>query len=502
MGSALLAYCNSSEHRSVCGTPTGQCSELPWLLQEPQFRSGEMVKLYVLAIILGSFFPSHGTDVGPDILMRVNEKAAELICLSQRSVFQNILAAIQIPNFTSGSVLGISLLNIVGIQIKKVDISQLSVDFVPETKSEFTLEADLSIEAKVLLTTLKLKMAVQIGAEVAISKGAKGSPVGTVTACTSVLGQLQLVSPGVLSISLDLLQNHLHRIFNEQLCLKITLVFDLLDVKLEAFSALTAFGPVSQIQYTLTRVPETTTEVVDFGLNVIFYISGEKLDLDLAPISISLPAPSSSSSPLLSLALSENVFVLLYTAIQESGLLNFEITGQTIGVEIELTTAALSVAIPEINELYPDSLAVILKIVVSRSPVFTLEADKLTLHLIPSVDIIVKPPNEDAKSLMVLDFDVLLRVTLQVVHGKLWSSAVLIGDLSFSLQTSAMGSIDVSELQSLIGNTLMDAYLLHLNEALSVELTLPTLLNMDLNEPTIAINPGFVLLSFVLQLPL
>nr|XP_033787861.1 BPI fold-containing family B member 4-like isoform X1 [Geotrypetes seraphini] len=458
-----------------------------------------MVKLYVLALLLGSFSPSYGTDVGPDILMRMNEKAAEFMCLSQRGLIENSLAAISIPNFSSGSNLSVNVLNIVKIQTKNVVIVQISVDFIPQTKGKFTFGADLTLEAITSLTTLELKITAQIMAEVETSKSAKGSPFGTVTACMPVLGPLQLLSPGALSISLDLVENHLHSIFSGQLCSTISQFFDKMDGMLESFSAPTAFGSMAQIQYALTRAPELTIENALLSLNITISIFGKIMDLHLDPVSISLPAPSSSASPSLELALTENVFVELYAALQKLEHLDFEITGQTIGDMNRLTTATLSVAIPQINELYPVSAAIILKNVVASPPVVTLEADKLTMLLNSSIDIIVKPLNVDAKSLLVLKVDIPLSITLKVVHGKLFSTANLIRDFSLRVQTSAVGAVDVSALQSLVGNTLKYAYLQLLNEALGVGLTLPNLLNVDLTDPTITIYQGFVLLCFVLQ---
>nr|XP_033787862.1 BPI fold-containing family B member 4-like isoform X2 [Geotrypetes seraphini] len=349
------------------------------------------------------------------------------------------------------------------------------------------------------LTTLELKITAQIMAEVETSKSAKGSPFGTVTACMPVLGPLQLLSPGALSISLDLVENHLHSIFSGQLCSTISQFFDKMDGMLESFSAPTAFGSMAQIQYALTRAPELTIENALLSLNITISIFGKIMDLHLDPVSISLPAPSSSASPSLELALTENVFVELYAALQKLEHLDFEITGQTIGDMNRLTTATLSVAIPQINELYPVSAAIILKNVVASPPVVTLEADKLTMLLNSSIDIIVKPLNVDAKSLLVLKVDIPLSITLKVVHGKLFSTANLIRDFSLRVQTSAVGAVDVSALQSLVGNTLKYAYLQLLNEALGVGLTLPNLLNVDLTDPTITIYQGFVLLCFVLQ---
>ncbi|XP_029444012.1 BPI fold-containing family B member 2-like [Rhinatrema bivittatum] len=466
--------------------------------REAPFRSGEMFQICAMAIVLGLFAPSQGMEVGPDILMRLNQQAADFVGQTQRGLFRDVLATIPIPNFSSGGVLGVNL-NILSIQIKTVDVVQLSVELVPETKGRLTFEADLYLEAKNLLTVLELKLQAQIVAEVDVSRGSEGCPVATIIACSSVLGEMQVVSLGILSAPLDLLQEHLHGVFSDQLCLKMSAAFDLMNTHLEDFSALSIFGAVSQIQYTLTGVPAVTSEIIDFSLNVQFYLSSGILDLGLAPVSFSLPAPTNSSGPLLSLALTENVFILLYTTIQEWGQLDIEITGQMLGDESKLTTATLSTAIPKINELYPVPLPVILEIVVARAPVVTLEANNLTLHLMPSVDVRVKLPAGDTQSLLTLDAHVFLSVALQIVHGKLSSSAVLIGDVSLSLLTSSIDSVNVSQLQSLIGDALINVYLQRVNAALSVGLTLPTLLSLDLDQPIVAINPGFALLSFALQ---
>ncbi|XP_030069328.1 BPI fold-containing family B member 2 [Microcaecilia unicolor] len=311
-----------------------------------------MYKILWLAIFGGLVGPSIGTQLGSDILMRMNKQAMELVCQSQKGLLQDVMKAIEIPDFSSGGILSISSLNITKLKIDTVDILNLSVELKPESKIQLAIDASLHLKAKILHDDLELKQKVAISADVDFSKVNNGCPALSTSACKTVLGKLQLILSGVNSISLKLLQKHVHDILHGQLCLQVSNIFGLLNVQLGAFSALTMFSPKTQLQYILSDTPVVTNEFIDFNVNIVFSFLGKVLNFasGLAPLDVPFPAQIISSVPTLNLILSETVFKFLYTTLQKSGVLNCEIIGRKVHNVNRLTTAALNTITPEINK--------------------------------------------------------------------------------------------------------------------------------------------------------
>ncbi|XP_067410639.1 BPI fold-containing family B member 2 [Emydura macquarii macquarii] len=328
------------------------------------------------------------------------EEICSPVCQTGRTPLQQAIRIIDVPDFTGRKGLFRSALNISG-------------SLVPV---ELTVGSSIQLDIRVL-------------------RSAKGFLELSISACKSVLSDVQ-ITLGILNMPNNFLmhlRNHLCAILVDKLCVSVSSVVLTLNGKLRTLVGHKAINPVSQLQYSMIDPPVITKDYIDLDLN------------------------NSTTD--------------------------------------DFTTSLLGSAIPTLTHLFPKSVPVGMKVVVRKVPVVTLDEGRAILRLSLFVWLVAPVPACGLKPLFALDVDVSLALRLAVMKVNLQASVSLIGEVGLALAFSSVGPVDVSHVKYLIVPVFEKIFLDHLNATLSVGLTLPTLNNLEYVEPSVKIHKGYAVVN-------
>ncbi|XP_042318323.1 BPI fold-containing family B member 2 [Sceloporus undulatus] len=456
---------------------------IPLRLRKVSIPIPRMFKLFTLSILLCLLVPSRGTT--PGTVVRINQEALEYVCQQGKPSLLRGLEVIKIPGFSRGQIFG-SLLNIVG-----------------------------------LIAPLELKLGSSINLDVRVLRSSGGFPILSITACKSLLGDVQIILGGnnLLGI-LKPIQDHIRAVLVDkaeaqvarvlegsglsqetqlvllmQMCLSVSNVVLGLNAKLGTLVGVNRINPMSQLQFSMLDSPEITSDYIDLDLNAAFALMGKPLDVSsghLPPFSLPPPRMNSRDS-MVNLGISEHLLTNLFGILKQSGALNYNIQDPLNAKGYRLTTSMLESAIPSIRQRYPQELAIGLNVVLSKFPIISFHEGAALLRLRLSVQVIVDTagPSSLSQNLCALGVDLSFGLKLDVTVTSLKVSAALRGEVGLEVESSSMKIEQISHLRKVIVPVLEKAFQLHLNAALSVGISLPKLSNVQYVDPQIEIHEGY-----------
>nr|XP_028591630.1 BPI fold-containing family B member 2 [Podarcis muralis] len=488
----------SFAHRSKGGSRSGPASvsgiyHLPKAVRLPSgcTTKQKMLKLCVLSVLLCLLVPSQGST--PGTVVRVNQEALEYVCQQGKPSLLRGLMVIQIPNFMSPRTIIGSLLKVVGIRVLNAQLPHLSVKLIPRTGVQLSLSAQLHIRGSVLIAPVELRVGSSILLDVRVMRSPHGFPILSVTACKSLLGDVDILLGGSNLLGfLKPLQNHIRAVLVDKMCLSLSSVVLGLNARLGTLVGLNSINPMSSLQYAMMEDPEITEDYIDLDLNAVIALMGKPVDFEPAgPLPpFSLPPPETvSDDSMVNMGLSEHLFASLFASLEQSGALNLQIGGQSS----HLTTSMLEQAIPSISKRYPQAVALMLNVVVSKLPIISFHEGAGILRLSPAIQVGVAESGsfQQSQALFTLGVDLTLAVKLDVTITSLHLTVAVHGDVGLEVESSSMEITEISHLRRVVLSEFQDAFLAHVNAALRVGISLPKLNNVQYIEPEIEIHEGY-----------
>nr|XP_008119318.1 PREDICTED: BPI fold-containing family B member 2 [Anolis carolinensis] len=315
----------------------------------------KMFKLCTLGLLLGLLIPSQGTV--PGTVVRVNQEALEYVCQQGKPSLLRGLEVIKIQNFVGrGQLLG-SLLNVVG-----------------------------------LIAPLELKLGSSISLDIRVGRTPGGFPVLSITACKSLLGDVQIVLGGNNLLGfLKPIQDHIRAALVDQMCLSVSNVVLGLNAKLGTLVGVNSINPMSRFQYSMLDTPEITSNYIDLDLNAAFALMGRPFDIPSGPeVPFSLPPPRKDDhDSMVNMGISEPLIGQMFATLMKSGVLNFNMRNPSNLKGYLLTTSMLEPAIPSIRQRFPKEVALGLNVVLGKFPVISFKQGAALLRVSLSVQVVV-----------------------------------------------------------------------------------------------------------------
>ncbi|OCT62786.1 BPI fold-containing family B member 2 [Xenopus laevis] len=438
-------------------------------------------------------------------VLRVKKKAMEHACQSHRSNFEGHIRKMSfadlqgIPNFLFGKVLSLT-----GIQIFDVKLPNMKVNLVPGAGVQMSLETSLHIKGTILLfANVEVNVGSGITADVSVTKTSSGFPLLKVSACKCAMGQIQVNVLGLSLIpsAISVIRNHIHTMVSKQLCLTVSNVFVDANMNLELMCA-KHFSKNFELQYNVPTPPVVTNEYVEMDMYAQYKVEEKVLELPTGAQGFTLPPPDASArDSMVTMGMSKDFFISIFTALHTSGKFSLDIPTTTSSLINELKTSYLGSYIPEISRKYRESLAVGIKISLSQTPLVTFQSNQLIIQLTPSLELYAVSPKSGKEHMLTFSVGATLSAKLDMNADKLKISVSMQKELSLSLASSSIGQCGCSSssVSGYMQTVFEKAYLIHINEVLSVGVSLPTLPNMNLIQPVIEVKKDYAVMSCDVQ---
>ncbi|XP_029468483.1 BPI fold-containing family B member 2 [Rhinatrema bivittatum] len=492
-----------------------------------------MLKLWCLAILLSLFLQSDGkAPCSCGTVVRVKKEGIQYVSQSQRGRLHKEFTQIAIPEysqkvqsgggllgggllgggFLGGGILGSDgilsgkplaniiggVLKIAGISILNVDLPHIDVKLMPSVGLQITIGTGLHIKASIIhLTDVELKVASSILLDARISHTPKGFPIISVSACKTILGDIDVILGGhsLIPDILKILKQHIHKMLVDKLCLTVSNVFIGMNAELGLLGAVTPVDDQVNLQYTVPSEPVITDDYMDIDMDAQYTLNDQLIELPVSEEHFTLPSDAGQSDSMVNMGFSEDYFLSAFTAMQSSGALNMDITSQMFADQ--LTTSALGSYIPKVTALYPQSSPLFIKFLISKKPVVTLQTNKVVLDLFPSLEIFVISGKTARKSLLVLGAEVTLALKLDVSEAKIKATATLDGALQLQLVSSSISNCQckASDLSGYMMSIFNKIIMANLNAQFGLGITLPAMPNMHLVKPVMDVTPEYAVMS-------
>ncbi|XP_075033807.1 BPI fold-containing family B member 2 [Mixophyes fleayi] len=476
------------------------------------------MKLLFVALLLVVWVPPMITTPCKTVV-RIKQEAMEYACQTQRRSLQNAFGIIPIPSvipkkegglFETGGILGLhkqfvgNFINLAGIQILNVKLPELSVKLMPNVGVQVSLDTKLEISGSIaFLGNFNINVETGVIADVTVSRTANGLPVLGVSACKSILGEIKATAGnvGLLPTVFDAIKGHIQAILSDRLCVSVSNVFLGFNANLGLLVGISPIGGDLGLQYSLPSSPVVTGDYMDMDMNVEYRVDEKVIDLPTGSKDFTLPPDAGAKDSMVNMGFSQDFFISLFTAFQSSGGFNLEIPSTSASVGSYLRTSVLGSHIPEISWRYPQSLPVNMKIVLSQTPIVTLQSNQLLVQISPYVEMFVVLPNVRIQHLMTINVGANLVAKLDVKGGKLRTSVALQGELNIAMTSTSFGqcTCNPSLLTGYMRTVFEKAYLLQMNEELSVGISLPSLPNVQTIHEVVEIKEDYAVMSCDLQ---
>ncbi|XP_068120203.1 BPI fold-containing family B member 2-like isoform X2 [Hyperolius riggenbachi] len=464
-----------------------------------------MKLLFITALLVVWISPMRGTPC--KTVLRVKQEAMEYACQTQRRPLQQAFGIISIPSViqgTGGGIFGLGLVDkamkLAGIQILEVKLPELNVKLVPNVGLQVSIDTHFHISGNLAIAgNIEIKAGAGVVADMKVSRAAKGFPLLSVSACKSVLGEIKVTAGGfgVLNVIANAVKGHIEAILRDRLCVSVSNVFLDFNANLGMLVGVAAIGEGLGLQYTIPSPPVVTGDYMDFDMNVEYQVEEKTVVIPNGAKDFTLPPTAGNKDSMVNMGFSADFFISMFTAFQSSGGFNMEIPSTSASVGSYLRTSLLGSYITEINKRYKEALPVYMKIVLSQTPIVTLQANQLLIQISPYVELFVVTPNMRLQHLMTLNVGATLIGKLDVKGGKIKASVALGGDLNIAIASSSFGSCGCkpSVLNGYMRDIFEKAYLLELNAALSVGVSLPSLPNVQVIHEVIEVQEKYVVMS-------
>lgn len=420
--------------------------------------------------------------------MRVNKEAMEYVCQQGRPFLLKGIFDIKIPGYKPFGFIG-GLLKIVGIKIVDVQLPQLSLKLVKKTGVQLSLGSKIHIKANIM----EFKVGTSILLDIRVSRSPHGFPILSITACKSVLGDVQILVGGNNLLGfLKPLQNHIRAMLIDKMCLSVSNVVLQLNAKMGALVGVNTINSMSQLQYSMLEDPEITSEYIDLDLNAAFKLMGRPIeDSSPAPPFTLPPQETVSDDSMVNMGLSNDVFEHFLLALQESGAFNLNTRGQAGSGGFHLSTSMLQSAMPSLARQYPNDVAVTLSVVLAQRPIVSFHEGGATLTISPAIQLAVASSSSSSQTLCTLNVEVALSLRLKATATSLGVTVALHGEIGLKVASASVKDIQVDELKMIIVSVIDKIFVTHLNAVLSVGISLPKMENLQYVDPQIELHEGY-----------
>ncbi|XP_073462649.1 BPI fold-containing family B member 2 [Aquarana catesbeiana] len=469
-----------------------------------------MKLLFIAALMIVWVSPLRSTPC--KTVLRVKQEAMEYACQTQKRPLQKAFGIIPIPSVINGGdrgILGLGLglvdnvVKLAGVEILDVKLPELNVKMMPNVGVQVSIDTSFQISGRVVLVgKIDIKAEAGVLADLRVTRTERGIPILSVSACKSVLGGIRVTGPlGLLSAVTNIIKGHIEAVLSEMLCVSVSNVFLGFNANLGMLVGGSIIGGDRGLQYTMPSAPVVTGDYMDVIINAEYEVDKKVVELPTGAKDFTLPPNAGNKDAMVNLGLSEDFFISMFTAFQSSGGFDLEIPSTSVSVRKYLTTSVLGSHIPEISWKYKESLAVNMKILLTQTPLVTLNSNFVLVQISPVVEMFVVTGNNRNQHLMTLNVGANLMAKLNLSRGKITTSVGLQGDLKITMSASSFGKCKTnpSVLMGYMRDIFNMAYLVQLNADLSVGVSLPSLPGVDLIHEVIEVKEQYAVVSCDLQ---
>ncbi|CAI9556347.1 unnamed protein product [Staurois parvus] len=466
-----------------------------------------MKLLFIAALMVVWVSPLRSTPC--KTVLRVKHEAIEYACQTQKRPLQRAFGIIPIPSVINGGnrgILGLGLglvdnvVKLAGVQILEVRLPELNVKMMPNVGIQVSIDTSFQISGSIALVgKIDVKAKAGVLADLRFTRTDRGFPILSVSACKSILGDTRITGPfGILPALTNIIKGHFEVVLSDMLCVSVSNVFLGFNTNLGMLVGGSIIGGNLGLQYTMPSAPVVTEDYMDVIMDVEYEVDKKVVEIPNGVKDFTLPPGAGNKDAMINLGLSQDFFNSMFTAFQSSGGLNLEISSTSASVRNYLTTSVLGSHIPEISWKYKESLPVNMKILLTQTPLVTLDANVVLVQISPVVEMFVVTGTMRNQHLMTLNVGANLMAKLDVSRGKITTSVGLQGDLKITMASSSFGKCKTSPsvLMGYMRDIFNKAYLVQLNADLSVGVSLPSLPNVDLIHEVIEVKKEYAVVSF------
>ncbi|XP_063819666.1 BPI fold-containing family C protein-like isoform X2 [Pseudophryne corroboree] len=441
----------------------------------------------------------------PGVVMRVTQKWLDYIRKGGLEVFRHLLLHDSLPNIIGSTHLfGRVEYAITGIFVLEFNTSLVVAVPVPPTDVHLTVEgAKAKVYGQWAIKHWLIKdsgsfslviSGVSLAAQLTTFKDSSSRPAVSLSACYSEVHEAKLHLSGGASWFYNLftgfLEKPIKNNLNQKLCPNVNDVLKILQKELTTFQVTANLDAHHKIAYGLISPPRVNTTHIDLHLKgTAQYTGAEERDFNTVPLIL----PETTTSMML-VGLSEHFFNTLGKTYFMSAILKLELTQEQYPNVFWLRTGDYGSIIPQMNNYYPVSEAMILTVRATKPPVVHLTS-QLTMDIEGELQALVVLPNLITKEV----FSVPVGTTLVADAIHLLNQNLTI---SFNIErfqfyefSSAVGPINVTKLEVSLGQSLQESILHAINNGLQGGFPMPILDNVTLQESAISITPGCLVVS-------
>ncbi|XP_040837184.1 BPI fold-containing family B member 2 [Ochotona curzoniae] len=435
------------------------------------------------------------SNARPDTVVRINQAALRYVSDIGKAPLQQALQIMVPPLFDLDK--DSEVLQVTRIQILSVHVPSLHLQFIPEFGVHLSAAANFTFKVFRVTEPLELTLPVVLQAEAHVTQDSIGTPVVSISACSSLFGTAT-VPDGKDSPHPTLLarvQTHIQTTMGSKLCLSVSGLVQEFNVHLGTLIGLTPVGPESQIRYSMVSTPTISSDSISLDIDATLFLLGKPIVLPANAIPFVLPWHAGAKDAMATVGLSQHLFDSALLLLQKAGALNLDVTGQLNSADNPLNTSELGQLFPEVARQFPEPMPVVLKVRLGATPVATLHTNNATLRLQPLVEVLAMASNSAFQSLFSLDVVVNLNLQLSVSKTKLQGTTSVLGDIQLAVVSSNVGLIDPAQVHLLMGTVFEKPLLDHLNALLGLGIALPGVVNLCYSDPEVFVQEGYVVIS-------
>ncbi|KAL8179875.1 UNVERIFIED_CONTAM: hypothetical protein K2H54_073801, partial [Gekko kuhli] len=336
-----------------------------------------------------------------------------------------------------------------------------------------------------LLGMLNLLVEANITGRARMVQDRSGAPRLVIENCKTLLGGIKILSGlPLLNPVGGVLGNLLSNLLPGLLCPVIDLVLNVLNILLGTVNAVCPFGMLGQLHYTLASLPLFRGQQIILNLNLMI-TDPEGKTINLPPVqlpALPAPVPGDRSSQLV---LPGQLLTTLIGTLGSKGLLNADITQQTLRGNVPMTTAALQSLVPEISQLGISSLPLVVRIRLNGVPKVALQNGEVSVTLGATIGVLAQT-RSGPRPLFEVDANIGLRGKITAGSSKL-SFSLSLKSLALKVTSSEIGVFNVLALERWLGSLIASEYLPVVNDALAIGIPLPQLFNLKYDDAVVSV---------------
>ncbi|KAM9218970.1 bactericidal permeability-increasing protein-like [Leptosomus discolor] len=464
-----------------------------------------------LLLLLAAGAPATGTN--PGIKARLTRRALEFGRRFGLELLQSLLQKEHELNLTGSyhsPLLGTLTYAVPRIHIHELQLNDSTVDFAEDVgvrltvqRARLQLSADWGAQLGAIRDrgTVELRMRdVTVVAVLGVSVDGGGRPVVWSAGCdargTNLHLEFRRGQSWLYNLLAPLLQRALQKELNKQLCLQLHKGVRRLEAALERVKVSTQLDSFAAIDYSLLGQPAITAEHGDVALKGEFFRVGQRQQRPSSAVPVALPE---AQEPMVLLAVTEFVANSAAAVYFTAGVLRRNISSDTLPrrFPLQLTTKSMGVFSPQLQERYPDQ-PMELHLWARRQPLLSCRPDALHGALFASAEAFVVLPNATRVPAFLLNIDAEVTGKPTITRNRLGGTVRLAG-LRVAQVTSHVGPVEVNRLETLLKFGLWLFGVPWANKRLQAGVPLPTPHGLNLLNPRLSLQEGFVLIATDLQ---